>query len=91
MKTLVEETGKAWQSLGQVSYGPSKAEKPSLQERRSLYIVADMKAGDVFTRENIRCIRPSYGLLPKYYDSLLGKRVKQNVKKGTPASWDLVE
>lgn len=92
MKTLVVETERARQSLGRPYYGPTKDEKPSLQERRSLYIAADMKVGDVFTKENLRCIRPSYGLAPKYYDTLLdNKRVKQNVKKGTPVSWELVD
>lgn len=90
MKTLVVETERVRQSLGRPYYGATKNEKPSLQERRSLYIVADMKINDVFTKENLRCIRPSYGLAPKYYDTLIGKRVKQNVKKGTPANWKLV-
>ena len=90
MNALVKETEKAWQALGKVSYGPIKGEELSLQERRSLYIAVDMKTGDIFTKENLRCIRPSYGLPPKYYDTVLGKRVKKDVKKGTPMSWELV-
>lgn len=90
MKSLVIETEVVWQSLGQVRYGATDEELPSLQERRSLYISADCKAGDVLTKENVRCIRPSYGLAPKHYDAILGKRLKRNVKKGTPLSWDLI-
>jgi N-acetylneuraminate synthase len=90
MKNLVEETERAWRALGKVSYGAMETEKKSLQYRRSLYVTADMKAGDVFTKENLRSIRPGYGLAPKYSEVLLGKQVKKDVKKGTPASWDLI-
>ncbi len=87
---LVVETGRAWQSLGRVSYGSTAAEKKSLQYRRSVYIAEDIKAGTVLTKENLRCIRPGLGLAPKYYDLLLGRRVNQDVRKGTPMSWDLL-
>ena len=90
MSMLVVETGRAWQSLGRVVYGPTEAEKPSTVFRRSIYVVHDLKAGDVLTRENVRCIRPGRGLPPKYFDILLGRQVKQDVKKGTPMSWDLL-
>ncbi len=90
LKMLVEETERAWKSLGSVRYGATNCEKASLQERRSLYISADMKNGDVFTKENIRCIRPSYGLQPKFYEDVLGKRVAADVIKGTPLNWDLI-
>lgn len=90
MKALVIETERAWQSLGKVSYGATEEEKASMQFRRSLYVAEDMEAGDVFTPENLRVIRPGFGLPPKYYDRLLGKRVNRNVKRGTPVSWDLL-
>ncbi|MGG3888381.1 pseudaminic acid synthase [Metabacillus fastidiosus] len=90
MESLVKETERAWQSLGKITYGPTDIEKSSLKKRRSLYITEDMKAGDVFTKDNLRAIRPGNGLPPKYYDVLLGKQVKKNLKKGTPVSWDLV-
>lgn len=90
MAMLVVETGRAWQSLGRVVYGPTESEKPSTVFRRSIYVVHDLKAGDVLTRENVRCIRPGRGLPPKYFDILLGRQVKQDVKKGTPMSWDLL-
>lgn len=90
MAMLVVETGRAWQSLGRVVYGPTESEKPSTVFRRSIYVVHDLKAGDVLTRGNVRCIRPGRGLPPKYFDILLGRQVKQDVKKGTPMSWDLL-
>ncbi len=90
MAQLVVETERAWQALGQVSYGITEAEKPSLVFRRSIYIAEDMKAGEVFTRANLRCVRPGMGLPPKFHDMLLGRSVKQDVKKGTPMGWDLL-
>lgn len=90
MAQLVVETERAWQALGQVSYGPTEAEKKSIQYRRSLYVVQDLKAGDVLTRENVRAIRPGLGLPTKYLDVLLGKRVDRAVRRGTPLSFDLI-
>jgi pseudaminic acid synthase len=90
LKLLVEETERAWQALGQIKYGPTEKEKPSLKHRRSLYISEDMKNGDVFTPRNMRSVRPGLGLAPKYYETVLGKRVNRDVTKGTPVSWDLI-
>jgi len=90
MAQLVVETERAWQALGQVRYGPTEAEKKSLQFRRSLYVVQDLRAGDVLTRDNVRAIRPGLGLPPKYLGQVLGKAVKQDVKRGTALGWELV-
>lgn len=90
MKMLVREANAAYQALGKISYGVSEQEKKSLQFRRSLYIVEDMKAGDIITEKNMRSIRPGLGLPPKYYDVLLGKKVKCDVKRGTALSWDMI-
>lgn len=90
MRSLVVETERAWQSLGRVSYGPTEKEKASLQYRRSLYVARDMKAGEIFTHENLRVVRPGFGLAPKYYDNFLGKRIRINALKGTPITWDCV-
>lgn len=87
---LVAETTRARQALGSVHYGPTEQEKKSLQFRRSLYIVKDLKAGEVLSPENLRAIRPGLGLAPKHLEALLGRPVKCDVKRGTPASWDLV-
>ncbi len=88
LRQLVSETKRAWQALGGVSYGPTEGEKKSLQFRRSLYVVEDLEPGDIFTKENLRAIRPGLGLPPKYFDSFLGGRVERGVKRGTPLSWD---
>jgi pseudaminic acid synthase len=90
MAQLVVETERAWQALGQVSYGITEAEKPSLLFRRSIYIAQDLKSGDALTRENLRCIRPGLGLPPKYYEMLLGRKVNKDVKRGAPMCWDLL-
>jgi pseudaminic acid synthase len=90
MAQLVVETERAWQALGQVSYGPTEAEKKSVQYRRSLYVVQDLKAGDVLTRENVRAIRPGLGLPTKYLEQMLGKTIKQDVKRGTALGWGLL-
>lgn len=90
LRALVVETERAWQSLGQVSYSPGEAEEKSLIYRRSIYVAEDLKAGDVLTPKNLRCVRPGMGLPPKYYEILLGRRVNQDVKKGTPMTWQLV-
>lgn len=90
LKMLVEETERAWQSIGKVKYGPTEAEKASLEHRRSLYIAEDLKAGDILTKENVRDVRPGLGLPTKYYDLVIGKKIKQDAKKGTPLSWELL-
>lgn len=90
MAALAVETERAWQALGRVNYGPIEAEKKSLLFRRSLYICEDLEAGDLLTPENLRAIRPGHGLPTKYRELLLGKRVARAVKRGTPASWDLI-
>ncbi len=90
LKMLVEDTECAWRSIGKIYYGPTDAEKPSIGRRRSLYIAEDMKVGEILTEKNLRRIRPGLGLSPKYYNLVLGKTIKQDVKKGTPLSWELL-
>lgn len=90
MAALVAESKRAWQSLGQVSYGPTENEKSSIRFRRSLYISSDMIEGEILTPENMRILRPGCGLPPKYFNILLGRRLKRAVKKGTAITWDLV-
>ncbi|WP_419877926.1 pseudaminic acid synthase [Brevibacillus centrosporus] len=90
-ESLVVESERAWQSLGKVRYGPTEKEKNSLVFRRSLYVVEDIKKGETLTKQNLRAIRPGYGLPPKYFDQLLGKKVKRDVKKGTPANWEIFD
>jgi N-acetylneuraminate synthase len=87
---LVTESERAWRSLGKVSYGPTEAEKKSLQFRRSLYIVKDLKAGEALTRDNVRSIRPGLGLPTKYLEQVLGRCVRRDVARGTALTWDLL-
>jgi pseudaminic acid synthase len=91
LKALLVESKRGWQALGKIHYGGTEGEKKSIQFRRSLYVTSDMQAGEKFTPDNLRAIRPGYGLSPKYYDTFMGKRVRKNVKKGTPISWDLLD
>jgi pseudaminic acid synthase len=90
MAQLVIETERAWQALGQVSYGATEAEKKSLVFRRSLYVVKDLKAGEALTSNNVRAIRPGLGLPTKYLDMVLGKSVSLDVKRGTALGWELI-
>lgn len=87
---LRDETERAWESLGNITYGGTLAEEKSRAFRRSLYVGKDMQQGETLTPETLRIIRPGFGLPPKLYDQLIGKRVKQAVSAGTPVSWDLI-
>ena len=90
MAQLVIETERAWQSMGKVQHGPTEKEKASLVFRRSLYVVADVKAGEKLTSVNVRAIRPGNGIAPKFYDEVIGKTAKRDIARGTPLSHDLI-
>jgi len=90
LQQLVIESERAWQAMGNINYGAGEQEAKSLRFRRSLYISQDMQAGDILSAENLRIIRPGFGLEPKYYDLFIGKKVNRDVKRGTPLSWDLI-
>jgi sialic acid synthase SpsE len=85
---LVTETERAWQALGQIQYGVQRAEEKSRLYKRSLYVARDIQAGEVFTKENLRVVRPGDGLPPRYYDQLLGKPARQDLRASTPLTWD---
>jgi pseudaminic acid synthase len=89
-KLLREEADRAWQALGQVRYGPTEAEKASLAFRRSIYVSRDLRAGDVLSRENLRVVRPGFGLAPTHLESVLGQQIQRDVTAGTPMSWALL-
>ena len=89
-KAMVESVRSAEKALGGVCYGVSPAEEKSRVFRRSLFVVEDMKAGDLFTPQNLRSIRPAGGLAPRYLDLILGFQAARDIKRGTPLVWDLV-
>lgn len=91
LKDLVIEVERAWQGLGVVHYGVSESEKPSLAFRRSLYVVKDIAEGELMTKENVRALRPGFGLAPRHYEAVVGKACTRAVKKGTPVSWGLIK
>lgn len=88
---LVIDTSTAWQALGGIKYGPTDAERRSLQFRRSIYLVRDIKAGERLSREHVRAIRPGLGLSPKYIDAIVGRRVTRDLLRGMPVTIDLIE
>lgn len=90
-KEMAEHIRIIEKALGKVSYELTEKQKREREHSRSLYIAKDMKAGEVFTPENLRSVRPAFGLHTKYYEELLGKRVTRDVKLGTPMSFSLVE
>lgn len=87
---LVEESGRAWASVGNVVYGGAAVEQKSLKFRRSLYIAENVKKDEVLTEENLRIVRPGYGLAPKNIDVLLGRRVNQDLPAGTAMKWEYI-
>ena len=90
LRQLREETERAWQAVGRVRYGPTEAEVKSLNFRRSLYISRDVKAGEVLTHENLRSVRPGFGLSAAHFETVLGMQVRRDAGRGTPLTWDLL-
>ncbi|ODS35509.1 pseudaminic acid synthase [Candidatus Altiarchaeales archaeon WOR_SM1_SCG] len=90
-KEMVKSVRDVEKALGKVSYELSEKVKKSKVFARSLFVVKDMKEGELITGENVRSIRPGYGMHPKYLTEIIGKKTRKDVKKGTPLSWDLIE
>lgn len=88
---LCRQAKTAWAALGQVKTGRSESEKGNAQFRRSLYVCKPIKKGEPITPENVRSVRPGYGLAPKYLDQVIGKRAKDDLEFGTPVAWTMVE
>jgi N-acetylneuraminate synthase len=91
LKALVRGVRDAHAALGSVVYGPVASEKTELEQRRSLYAVRDIAAGEVLNHENIRSIRPGFGLAPRHFDTLIGRQARCMIAKGTPLTWGLID
>ena len=90
-KSMVKAIREVEQALGVVSYEISENVRQNMIFGRSLFVVKDVKKGDQISQENIRSIRPGYGMHPKYYSEVLGKRFKSNIEKGTPLEWVMID
>ena len=90
MLKLIQESKRAWQSLGEVYYGVSNGESNSIKFRRSIYIIENLKKGDLLTNDNMKILRPGYGLPPKYFDRLIGKKINTNLNRGAALSWEYI-
>ena len=90
LQALVEGVRTVEKAMGRVNYSVTPREEGNRIFRRSLFVTAEMKEGELFTKENVRSIRPAYGLKPRYLPDLLGKRAARDIKRGTPLSWDLI-
>ena len=88
---MVKSVREVEKALGEVSYDLTEKMKKSREFSRSLFVVKEIKAGEVLTEKNIRSIRPGYGLPPKYLKEILGKRATQDIKKGIALSWELIK
>jgi len=91
MMELVSDANITYQSLGNVFYGPTSAEIPSLKFRRSLYAIKNIKKGELFTSENIRSIRPAIGLSTKYYEKIINKKASVDIYRGTPLKEEMID
>ncbi len=90
-RQMVDAIREAEKAIGTVDYRMTEKKKSSRLFSRSLFVVEDMKAGELLTDRNVRSIRPAYGLKPKYITEVLGKKARRDIKKGTPVSWDIIE
>ena len=90
LAAMVDGIGAAYAALGRVHYGLKPSESAGLELRRSLYIVSDVGAGTVITRQHVRSIRPGYGLAPRYLDDVIGKQAARNLRRGEPVSWGML-
>ena len=86
-RAMVEAVRTAENALGKVHYGMSEQEVKSRVFRRSLFVVKDMKAGEIFSTDNVRSIRPGYGLHPRYLEEIIGRRATHDINRGTPLNW----
>lgn len=91
LKDLCERTREAWESVGEVQYELKSSERDNVKFRRSLYVTKNVKAGDVFSDENVASIRPGYGLAPKHLPEILGRRAVRDLSYASALSWADIE
>jgi pseudaminic acid synthase len=91
LAALCRDSNIAWAARGEVDYGQKSSEHGNVQFRRSLYFVKDLKAGDVITADAVRSVRPGFGMAPKYFDSMLGRRLKIDAAANTPLTLQSLE
>lgn len=89
-KMLVDEAARAWEALGQVSYGPTDSDRASVALRRSIYVAQDIPAGTTLSEAHIRVVRPGGGLAPAFYEAVLGRITTRDARRGTPLTWELL-
>jgi len=91
LAALCLDTRTVWQALGSVDYSRKSSEQGNVKFRRSLYFVKDMIAGATISLSDIKSVRPGYGLSPKFFNELIGKKVNQNIERNSPVIWDKIE
>lgn len=91
LQVLCRDAKTAWKAMGRISYERAESEKSNIQFRRSIYAVKDIRAGELLTPENIKSIRPGFGLAPKEYNRVIGRTVLRDIARGTPLTWDIIK
>jgi pseudaminic acid synthase len=89
LTALVTESERAFEAIGKISYGVQASEKANMLFKRSLFVIKDIKEGELFTTENIRALRPAIGIAPRYYEEIIGKTSNKNITAGTPLTWEI--
>ena len=89
-RSLVFEANQCWNAIGEIRYGPTAGEINSRNYRRSIYAIKDLAVGEYLSEDNIRCMRPGGGLEPKYFESILGKKINVSVGRGTAIDWPMI-
>jgi pseudaminic acid synthase len=91
LETMVKSIRETEKALGQVSYELTEKMKSSREFSRSLFVVENVKKGETFTEKNIRSIRPGFGMHPRYLNNIIGRKASENIQRGTPLKWNLIE
>jgi pseudaminic acid synthase len=88
---MVQDIRAVERAVGTISYEISKSEQTNITFRKSIFVVKDIKAGEALSENNIRVIRPGYGLAPKHYESMIGKKAVKDIEEGSPLDWSMIE